>query len=84
MEEIGPAEVQGALEGVAYPAAKRDLLAWAEGGGAQGPVLAALEMLPDRRYGSAAEVTEALAEIQFGLDLQEDREGVVIEPEVEG
>jgi len=56
-----PIQVQRFLEGVDYPASRDDLVETARGAGADEPVLAALERLPERDYDAPTAVSEALA-----------------------
>src|SRR3954470_1083300 len=65
-----PAEVSRAfaelagdcLDGVAYPARRDDLVAYAERQDASRPVVEALRRIPDRRYDRPEAVSEAIAE----------------------
>ncbi|MGH8935604.1 MAG: DUF2795 domain-containing protein [Acidimicrobiia bacterium] len=89
METAGPAEVQGYLEQVDYPTTKAELLEAARRVGANPATLAALAQLPDRDYGSRADVSDALGKLQFGLNMDrreadEGEHGLVIGPEDEG
>lgn len=52
---------QALLEGAALPAGKRQLLAYAREQDAPADVVAALESIPDREYGSLDAVGEAIA-----------------------
>jgi hypothetical protein len=89
VEQAGPAQVQEFLEQAEYPLPKEQLLATARASGAPLEVLLALEQLPAREYGSQAEVSDALGELQFGLAMDrdhvdEDEHGLVIGPEDAG
>ncbi|HZQ66112.1 MAG TPA: DUF2795 domain-containing protein [Gaiellaceae bacterium] len=55
---------QTLLEGAALPAGKRQLLAYAREQDAPADVVAALESIPDREYGSLDAVGEAIAPTQ--------------------
>jgi hypothetical protein len=89
LEQAGPAQVQGFLKQAVYPLSNEQLLATARAAGATPEVLLALEQLPAREYGSQAEVSDALGELQFGLAMDrdhvdEDEHGLVIGPEDAG
>ena len=56
--------VQVVLEGVALPARKRDLIAYARRQSPPGQILAVLEQIPDRVYALLDEVGETIAETQ--------------------
>jgi hypothetical protein len=58
-----PFEVQRFLEGVGYPAGKRELVKEAKTQGASSKVRSTLERLPDERFDTAAEVSEAIGKM---------------------
>jgi len=58
--QANPFEVQAFLEAVGYPAAKRELVREAKEQGANARVRSTLERLPDKEFGSPAEVSEAI------------------------
>ena len=58
--KASPFEVQEFLEAVGYPAAKRELVREAKEQGADARVRSTLERLPDKEFGSPAEVSEAI------------------------
>ena len=58
-----PVEVQAFLEGVGYPTGKQQLVREAESQGASQKVRATLERVPERRYSSPTEVSEAIGEL---------------------
>jgi hypothetical protein len=55
------ARTQTVLEGVALPASRDELVRHARAAGADDEVLAALEQLPERRYGRIDDVGELIA-----------------------
>ena len=58
------AEIQVLLEGIPLPAARDELLEYARGESADGPLVALLETLPEREYRSLDEVGEELHPVQ--------------------
>lgn len=58
------AELQVVLEGVPLPAGKQQLIEHARGEDAEPGLVALLEALPDREYGSIDEVGEMLHPVQ--------------------
>ncbi len=64
MDIAGAAQIQTLLEGVALPAEKRELLAYAARQQLQARQLEALRGLPDREYETIDEVGEELARVQ--------------------
>lgn len=54
-------EVQKHLKGMNYPASKNDLVEHARGQDAPDEILALLEDMPEREYGSPAEVTKEVS-----------------------
>lgn len=61
---ISPAQVQRYLEGIDYPASKRELIEHARGHGAGEDVLSLLEQLPERRFNGPTEVSEAIGQVE--------------------
>ena len=59
-----PIEVQAFLDGVSYPTRKGDLLREAERSGAQREVRNTLERLPEERFTSPTEVSEAIGKLR--------------------
>ncbi|MEM5436091.1 DUF2795 domain-containing protein [Paraburkholderia diazotrophica] len=53
-------DVQKALKGASYPAAKKDLLNTAKQNGADEEAMEALAALPDEQYANPAEVSKAV------------------------
>jgi Protein of unknown function (DUF2795) len=58
-----PIEVQAFLDGVSYPTRKGDLLREAERSGAQREVRTTLQRLPEERFESPTEVSEAIGKL---------------------
>jgi hypothetical protein len=61
--KANPFEVQGFLEAVGYPASKRQLVNEAKEQGADARVRSTLERLPDEEFGTAADVSKAIARL---------------------
>jgi hypothetical protein len=61
--KVNPVEVQAFLEGVGYPAGKRQLLREAEKQGARRDVRATLRRLPDKKFDSPTDVSEAIGRL---------------------
>jgi hypothetical protein len=59
-----PIEVQAFLDGVSYPTRKGDLVREAERSGAQREVRTTLERLPEERFESPTEVSEAIGKLR--------------------
>jgi Protein of unknown function (DUF2795) len=59
-----PVEVQAFLDGVSYPSRKGELLREAERSGARREVRTTLERLPEKRFGSPTEVSEAIGRLR--------------------
>jgi hypothetical protein len=59
-----PVEVQKFLEGVGYPVGKRDLVTRAKRRRAKSAVRETLERLPDKRFRSPTEVSEAIGRLR--------------------
>jgi hypothetical protein len=62
-EKANPVEVQAFLEGVGYPIRTRQLLREAESQGARREVRATLRRLPDKKFGSPTDVSEAIGRL---------------------
>jgi len=62
--KANPVEVQKFLEGVGYPTRTRDLVQEAKSQGAGQKVRSTLERLPEDRFGSPAEVSEAIGRLR--------------------
>jgi hypothetical protein len=63
MADVNPVQIQKYLRGVDYPASKEDLIKHAEREGADQSVLSMLERLPDGRYQTPADVSEAIGQL---------------------
>ena len=59
-----PVEVQTFLDGVSYPTRKGALLREAERSGARRSVRTTLDRLPEKRFGSPTEVSEAIGKLR--------------------
>ena len=59
-----PVEVQAFLDGVSYPTRKGALLREAERSGARRSVRTTLDRLPEKRFGSPTEVSEAIGKLR--------------------
>ncbi|WP_432560998.1 DUF2795 domain-containing protein [Kineococcus sp. SYSU DK003] len=57
MADVSPIDVQKALHGVEYPTSKDALVRAAEGNGAEGAVLEAVNGIADKEYGAPTEVS---------------------------
>jgi hypothetical protein len=62
--KANPVEVQRFLDGVSYPTRKGDLLREAERSGARREVRSTLERLPEERFTSPTEVSEAIGKLR--------------------
>ena len=60
---VGISDILRYLIGTKYPAGKKRLIRHAKGREAPKPVLEALEALPDRDYGNAGDVNQALGRL---------------------
>lgn len=63
MAKVNPVQIQKYLKGVDYPADKAALVKKAAAEGADANVRAVLAQLPDRRYDTPADVSEAIGKI---------------------
>ena len=59
-----PVDVQRFLDGVSYPTRKGDLVREAERSGARREVRSTLERLPEERFGSPTDVSEAIGKLR--------------------
>lgn len=64
MAKANPVQVQKDLKGVDYPVSKQELLEHAKHQGADENVCATLEQLPEQQYGTPAEVSKAIGELE--------------------
>jgi hypothetical protein len=62
--KANPVEVQAFLDGVSYPTRKGDLVREAERSGARREVRSTLERLPEERFSSPTEVSEAIGKLR--------------------
>jgi len=63
-EKASPATVEKYLKGIDFPAEKEDLIDHALENGAPDEVIVVLERMPDREYGSAADVAKGIGEAE--------------------
>ena len=59
-QPVNPIQIQKFLDGVNYPASKQDLIQTARQQGASRQVLDTLQRMPDKRYGSPVDVSQAI------------------------
>ena len=59
-QAVNPIQLQRFLDGVNYPASKQDLIETARKQGAGDQVLETLRRMPDKRYGSPVDVSQAV------------------------
>lgn len=59
-----PANVSHHLKGIDFPANKDDLVRHAQQGGAEKEVMEVLHQMPDREYGSMADVMKGVGEVE--------------------
>jgi hypothetical protein len=64
MAKVNPVQVQNFLGGLDYPASRQDLLKHAEQEGADENVRSTLEQIPDQKYETAADVSQAIGETE--------------------
>ena len=62
--KASPAEVEKFLNGIDFPVSKQDLIQHAEDNGAPAEVLGVLDSMPDKQYGSAADVVKGIGGAQ--------------------
>jgi hypothetical protein len=65
-EKVNPIQVQKFLKGMDYPARKEDIIQRAEDEGADQRVREVLEQLPDEEYGTPADVSKAIGQVNNG------------------
>jgi hypothetical protein len=63
MVTVNPVQIQKFLKGVDYPASKDDLIRHAEKEGADQNVRDALARLPDERFQTPADVSQAIGKL---------------------
>ncbi|MCC3275557.1 MULTISPECIES: DUF2795 domain-containing protein [unclassified Arthrobacter] len=59
-DKPSPIDVQKVLGGMDYPASKKDIVSKAEGSGAGGSVLEALNNLPERQYDAPTDISKEI------------------------
>ena len=59
-QPVNPIQIQKFLDGVNYPASKQDLIDTARKQGAGDHVIETLKRMPDKRYGSPVDVSQAI------------------------
>ena len=64
MAKVNPVQVQKFLGGLDYPASRQDLLKHAEQEGADENVRSTLEQIPDQKYETPADVSQAIGEVE--------------------
>ena len=64
MAKVNPVQVQKFLGGLDYPVSKQDLLKHAEQEGADENVRSTLEQIPDQKYETPADVSQAIGEAE--------------------
>lgn len=64
MAKVNPIQAQKYLKGVDYPVSKDDLVKHAEKQGADEALRAALQQLPDERFQTPADVSQAIGQIE--------------------
>lgn len=62
--KASPATIEKHLKGIDYPAGKEDLVRHARGQNAPDDVLAVLQRMPDREYGSAADAAKGIGQAE--------------------
>ncbi|HLI06815.1 MAG TPA: DUF2795 domain-containing protein [Ktedonobacteraceae bacterium] len=63
MADTNPIQIEKFLKGADYPASKEDLIRLAQQNGADERVRVTLQRLPDKQYGSPADVSKAVGAI---------------------
>lgn len=63
---VNPIQVEKFLKGVDYPASKDDLVKQAEKNGAGQEIRSTLQQLKENKFGSPAEVSKAIGELNHG------------------
>jgi hypothetical protein len=64
MAKVNPIQVQKFLKGVDYPVSKQELLKNAQKEGADDNVRSMLEQLPDEKFQTPAEVSQAIGRLE--------------------
>jgi hypothetical protein len=64
MAKVNPVQVQKYLKGLDYPAKKEHLVRTAEEHDADDDVLSVLKTLPDKEYGTPADVSREIGKIE--------------------
>jgi hypothetical protein len=64
MAKVNPVQVQKFLGGLDYPAGKEDLMKRAEQEGADENVRSTLEKIPDQKYETPADVSQAIGKVE--------------------
>lgn len=64
MGNASPANVAHHLKGIDFPAGKEDLVKHARQGGADDEALGVIKQMPDREYGSMADVMKGVGEVE--------------------
>ncbi len=64
MATVNPVQVQKFLSGIDYPASKEEILRTAEEQGADENVRRTLERLPDQKFNSPNDVSEAIGKLE--------------------
>ncbi len=64
MAKVNPIQLQKYLKGMNYPASKEELVKHAEQQGADENVRSVLEQLPEQEYGTPADVSQAVGQIE--------------------
>jgi hypothetical protein len=59
-----PVQVEKFLRGINYPCSKQNLLSTAKKEGADQNVMNLLQKLPDKKYGSPVDVSEAIGKLE--------------------
>lgn len=64
MAKVNPVEIQKYLGGVNYPVSKQDLIQHAQSKGADENIKQVLEQLPDDKYETPADVSQAIGKLE--------------------
>ena len=64
MAKVNPVQVQKFLGGLDYPAGKEDLMKRAEQEGVDENVRSTLEKIPDQKYETPADVSQAIGKVE--------------------
>ena len=59
-----PVQVEKLLGGINYPSSKQDLIKTAKSKGADQNVMSILQKLPDKKYNSPVDVSEAIGKLE--------------------